>query len=211
MLLSIRRILEIPAGYRLFTMLIGGDVLRRRFIIEHLAPRQGWRVLDVGCGTGELLEHMPKGVSYVGFDPCARYLERARLRYGTRGQFLLGCVEEWSPQTMGSFDAIMAFGLLHHLPDFTVADFFRKARQSLRKPGVLVVLEPCLRSDLSPVARLFLKNDRGAYVRYRADYEALARLEFPNMYSVYDHKGLHLPYCALVISCRENPGHIAYT
>jgi SAM-dependent methyltransferase len=207
MLQTLSGFLKFPSVYRLFTWLIGGQVLRRRFIEVHLAPRPGWRVLDVGCGTGELLAYMPQGVTYVGFDPCSQYLEQARRTFGPRGDFYLGGVEDWSPQTLGNFDAVVAFGLLHHLPDAVLVDFFRKARQCLAaRRGVVAVLEPCLRPGLSPLAQLLLKNDRGAFVRDRQGYEALARRVFPVTRSLYSTEGVRIPYCCLMLWCRADRG-----
>lgn len=203
MLRTLSKFLEFPAVYRLFTRLIGGYVLRRRFIEEHVAPQPGWRLLDVGCGTGELLEYMPEGVTYVGFDPCPQYLERARRTYGPRGDFYLGSVEDWSPQTLGNFDAVVSFGLLHHLPDEVVMDFFRKARQCLaERRGVVAVLEPCFRPDLSPLVKRLLRSDRGAFVRDRQGYEALARRDFPVIRSFYYQEGVRIPYCCLLLQSR---------
>ena len=46
-------------------------------IARHVAP--GSRVLDVGCGTGELLEHLQeRGAQPSGVDPASRMVELAQ-------------------------------------------------------------------------------------------------------------------------------------
>jgi SAM-dependent methyltransferase len=51
------------------------------------------RMLDVGCGPGELLRCVP-GVTYVGFDSNPSYIERAKRIIGDRGTFFAERYEE---------------------------------------------------------------------------------------------------------------------
>lgn len=46
--------------------------------------RSGMRVLDAGCGIGELVECLPPGIYYTGIDYCKGFVETARQRYPGR-------------------------------------------------------------------------------------------------------------------------------
>jgi 2-polyprenyl-3-methyl-5-hydroxy-6-metoxy-1,4-benzoquinol methylase len=46
---------------------------------EYVKP--GMRVLDAGCGIGELTECLPGGIEYLGIDFCEGFVEVARKRY----------------------------------------------------------------------------------------------------------------------------------
>lgn len=47
-------------------------------IVGLLDPQPGDTLLDWGCGTGGLLNHLPAGVDYVGYDWASGMIERAR-------------------------------------------------------------------------------------------------------------------------------------
>jgi SAM-dependent methyltransferase len=46
-----------------------------------MAAVQGDTVLDVGCGYGSLIPHVPAGVKYVGMDPNPAFLKKASEDY----------------------------------------------------------------------------------------------------------------------------------
>ena len=55
----------------------------RRVVLELHPPSPGWRVLDVGCGTGTgLVPYVDAGCSAVGVDVSPAMLEQARQRLG---------------------------------------------------------------------------------------------------------------------------------
>ncbi len=49
---------------------------------KYLLP--GVRVLDAGCGIGELAECLPNGIEYLGVDLCPGFIEVAKGRYPKR-------------------------------------------------------------------------------------------------------------------------------
>src|SRR3954447_26098065 len=51
-------------------------------VLELLAPRQGERILDLGCGTGRLTAQIAaSGARVVGLDAAPEMIERARAAY----------------------------------------------------------------------------------------------------------------------------------
>src|SRR5918998_1952193 len=102
-----------------------GDVhgpVARRFVAEGLS-----RVLDVGCGEGELAHFLPDGVLRVGLDNTRTTLERAP------GRGVLGEADVL-PFPDGSFDGVAVLYVLYHLPDPRPA--LAKAYRAMR-PGDL--------------------------------------------------------------------------
>lgn len=74
---------------------------------------EGTSVLDVGCGLGQLISHLPKQVSYIGIDNSSSMLQVARKRYPDY-PFVLGDVHSLSQ--FGMRDTVIALNLLMHLP-----------------------------------------------------------------------------------------------
>jgi SAM-dependent methyltransferase len=80
----------------------GGQASRFAAILAATAPRADERLLDFGCGTGELTAHLPAVVEYIGFDAAAGMVERAQREHPGRR------FQTWEP--LGVFDITVAIG-----------------------------------------------------------------------------------------------------
>ena len=150
------------SGYQLGTG-IGEDEVARleaqgaaiapatRMIFAEAGIRPGMRVLDLGCGAGDVTFVVadvvgPDG-SVVGVDRSPDALARARLRAGQRGltqvQFVEGDIHDPAPG--GPFDAIVDRLTLWAVPD--PAAMLRRQATVLRAGGLVVPVEV----DLSPM------------------------------------------------------------
>ena len=198
--LGIRRLLSVPAIYSSLQNGIGARKARIRFVKEHVRPKPGEKVLDIGCGTGEILELLNEQ-DYVGFDLSESYIEAARARFGSQGQFLVGSVSH-PPPLAGAFDLAIAIGVLHHLDDSGAQTLVDLARNQLRPGGRLVTLDPVLVAGQNPIARALAMRDRGNYVRSPSEYGALAHARFESVETTEHHDYLRLPYSHLAMECR---------
>jgi SAM-dependent methyltransferase len=195
-----RALLSHPLVYSLFRRLVGRDSARERYAREHLRVQPGQHVLDVGCGTGDILEVLP-AVHYVGYDVSADYIERARRRFGERGEFHCQAVNDALPVAPASFDLVIAHGVLHHLDDAEAATLFRVARRALKPGGRLVTYDGGYTPDQSALARFVVSRDRGRHVRTREAYERLARAEFDDVKSFVRHDLIRIPYTHIIMEC----------
>ncbi|MGH8745881.1 MAG: class I SAM-dependent methyltransferase [Burkholderiales bacterium] len=195
-----RALLAKPGIYSLFRRLVGRDAARSVYAQQHLRLQPGQQVLDIGCGTGDILRFLPP-VRYVGYDLSARYIERARRRYGDRGEFHCRAVGDDLPVSDAGYDVVIAHGLLHHLDDEGARALFRVARRALRPGGRLVTFDGCFTHDQSLAARCFLSLDRGRHVRDRAAYERLAHAAFEQVGISVRHDLIRIPYTHLIMEC----------
>jgi 2-polyprenyl-3-methyl-5-hydroxy-6-metoxy-1,4-benzoquinol methylase len=96
------------------------------------------RVLNVGCGSGELSCLLASaGHQVVGLDPDPTYIQLARDRAGDRypgSEFLVSSIEDYSGP--GEFDAAVSTDVLEHIADDRTA-FERMA--ALVRPGGLIL------------------------------------------------------------------------
>jgi SAM-dependent methyltransferase len=196
---DLRSILALPAMYRLFGRVIGGGA-RPKFVRDHLRPRPGDRVLDLGCGPGDLLAHLP-ACDYVGVDLDPKYIAAAKARYGGHGTFRCEPAETVAELEPGSFDLVVASGLLHHLTDEQAVATLEVARRALRPGGRFVSLDGCFVPGQARFARWMLRRDRGQFVRDLPGYRKLAGAVFPVVVPAVRHDLLRIPYTLLVLEC----------
>lgn len=193
-------VLSLPAAYRAFQNLVGGNH-HQRHLAEHAKPVTGEKVLDIGCGPGDILAFL-RDVDYTGFDISPEYIAAAKKRFGQRGRFWCGDVGLAAlEQERGTFDLVLATGVLHHLDDERAAKLFELARLALRPGGRLVTFDGCYVTGQSGIVRWLLSRDRGKFVRRREEYLRLASVCFPTVEARVRHDLLRIPYTHLIMRC----------
>lgn len=111
-------------------------------LLKELRPLAPGRLLDVGCGTGELAGRLAgRGWQVVGLDLCERMLRQARFKSnGSTGSVCLTAGDsEHLPMAAGSFDVVTCANSFHHYPHqgAVVGEMFRV----LRPGGRLLLLD----------------------------------------------------------------------
>lgn len=200
---GLHRLLSASWIYQGLQDLLGARRFQRRFVEHWLCLRPGHRVLDIGCGPAAILEHVPAGVEYHGFDDSAVYLAAARRRFGDRGTFWQARVERATLGRLGAFDRVLAVGVLHHLDDAAASALLDLAAVALAPDGALVTYDPCFTPGQSPIARFLAARDRGQNVRSPDGYAALARDRFATVAPEVVTGHLRVPYTATVMICRR--------
>lgn len=195
-------ILEQPFVYKLFSTLVGAQNSQSIFVNQYVRPANGIRILDIGCGPGNILDHLPQ-VDYFGFDFNPSYIESATRRYGHRGQFFCQRVSEAQVflEQPESFDIVLAIGILHHLGDLEAIHLFEIAKRALKKGGRLVTFDGCHVDDQSRAAKYLLSRDRGQFVRDEKGYADLAKSRFDEVRVSIRHDLLHIPYTHIIMEC----------
>jgi ubiquinone/menaquinone biosynthesis C-methylase UbiE len=131
-------------GYDMLTRLLG---MRRNYntLIDQADLSDGLRVLEIGCGTGNVTVHAKRlhpRTELVGLDPDPKALLRAqRKALGLSAiRFERGYAQSL-PFGDGEFDRVLSSMMLHHLDDATKAATAAEAFRVLRPGGRLHVLD----------------------------------------------------------------------
>lgn len=111
-----------------------------RAVLARLDAQTGERILDVGCGTGLLLERLRRvapDVRLAGVDPVPEMLALARRRLPAPAVDLREAAAERLPFGDGSFDAVVSASVFHYIrqPEVALAEMGRVLR-----PGGRLVL-----------------------------------------------------------------------
>ena len=199
---GIRRVLNNPHIYELFGKIVGGKRVTRLFVDDYLRPREGMRVLDIGCGPGRLILELP-GVDYTGIDLSPRYIEAANKEFGHRGRYLVGRADEIPAEDLGTFDLVAAQGLLHHLDRHEIEGLLATARKILRPGGRFVSVEPTLTDDMPRRNRWLVSRDRGQCVLPPEGYRELCAASFGSVRIDVFHDLLRIPYSHACIECAD--------
>lgn len=149
---GINSVLSIPSVYTIVETAMGALAAHKTIIRQYVQPRWGDRILDIGCGPGDVVRFLRPGVEYVGFDESPAYIRTARRRFGRRAVFHCDRVRDKTLEEQGTFDFVLAFGVLHHLDDPEALDLFKLAFQALRPGGRLFTLDGCYMPGQGPLA-----------------------------------------------------------
>jgi SAM-dependent methyltransferase len=202
---GLHRLLDRAGVYGALQRLLLRSGSRERYVRDFVRPFPGCRILDIGCGPGDILEYLPQSIgAYAGFDMNPGYIEAARRRWGSRGSFRCERVEAATVGERGTHDIVLANGIVHHLDDAEAGQLFEVARLALRPGGRLITYDNVYIEGQHGFARWLIGRDRGKAVRTREAYEALARSRFPRVESAILHDTLRVPYTILIMICSSD-------
>jgi SAM-dependent methyltransferase len=133
-------------GYVEFVTSEGAHLSRRlgqAFEVAEVAP--GMRVLDIGCGRGEILRHCARlGAQAYGVDyaPAALRMAQGLTPAGEQAGGAAGIYQanaKWLPFSTASFDRVLMFDLVEHLHPWELDQALAEARRVLRPDGRLII------------------------------------------------------------------------
>ena len=168
-----KQVLKHPAIYQLYQELGGFFGARVRAIRQYLPLVPGMKVIDIGCGPGHIVRHLPAGIDYVGLDIDEPSIAYARARFGNKGRFDTRYFDAAAVDDLGPADVVMMNGVMHHIGDADLAATLACVKAALRPGGLLFTLDGCYAPGQSRIDKWLLDNDRGVHVRDAAGYRAL--------------------------------------
>ena len=134
------------------------------------------RVLDVGCGTGELLARLAAKhpeVALAGLDPVPEMLAVARGKLSDRPDLRVGYADDL-PWPTATFDVVVSCNMFHYIthPLKAIAEM----RRVTRPGGALVITDWCDDYLACRICNLYLRATNRAYYRTYRERECRALL-----------------------------------
>lgn len=143
-------------------------------LLERCLPLDGARILELGCGRAQLT----RAIATAGRDRSILALEVDEAQHALNlgiddlpnVRFALGGAES-IPAPDASFDVVLLFKSLHHVPADSMSQALREIRRVLKPGGHAWVSEPVFAGAFNEVVRVFHDEER---VR-RLAFEAVRR------------------------------------
>ena len=128
-------------GYEEFAVSEGRQLSRRlKQAFDAADVTDEMRVLDVGCGRGEILRHCLKlGATAYGVDYSSVAVRMAAQSVGDGGAGVGMADAKVLPFRSGSFDRVLMFDLVEHLHPWELGRALSEVRRVLRPGGRLIV------------------------------------------------------------------------
>jgi len=189
---GLRSILQHPWAYEAFQRTVGKNRLRTRLAKEYFQVKSGQRVLDIGCGPGDLVPFIPEA-EFIGYDISTDYIEDARSRFGDKATFHDGELGPVVAELAGTVDLVVMVGVLHHVDDDVARHLIKGAQDVLAPNGRFIAIEPHLYNGQHLVA----------LVRSEQAYEDLIGETFSKIEVTRDEKLLRVPYTLSIYDCQS--------
>lgn len=197
------RWLRVPFLYNLFQEAAGANAVRRALIRNHVRPKVGDKLIDIGCGTAQILQCLPE-VEYLGLDINPQYIASAKRTHGSKGTFVVGDAQSLRDDSrFKDADIVMAIAVLHHLDDQDAVQCIRFAYDALKMSGRFICLEPCWVPNQGALSRFVMANDRGRNIRTEQQYRELSTRAFRNVTARVDTNPARIPYVNVVLKCEK--------
>ncbi|NNE96654.1 MAG: class I SAM-dependent methyltransferase [Acidimicrobiales bacterium] len=117
------------------------NVVVRKIGLDMYPPREGMKVLDVGCGTGTSLGlYHNAGCEVSGIDLSPAMLDQARQKLGDRAD-LRQADATHIPFTDNSFDLVTTFLTLHEMPPATRTAAMAEMTRVVNPHGRLLLID----------------------------------------------------------------------
>ena len=199
---GLRTILSIPFVYSSFQILMGAKRIWESLAKDVMQAKPGMTILDIGCGPADILDYLPEGVEYYGFDISPEYIQTAQKKYGDKGHFICQLLQESDLKTLPKFDCVVLTGVFHHMDDIQAKKVAKLAHQALKDGGKLVSVDPCYTPEQNPIARFLISKDRGQNVRVGSAYKAVVNRTFKHISTQIVHRAW-IPYTHFYMVCTK--------
>lgn len=179
-------------AYTYLRVLIAGNQSGvKDFVREHLTKHGSKSVLDICCGTGDFVEALPKGTTYIGYDDNPNYITYANKKHGKKSIRFV-CEDVLTLKKLDKYDATLLISTMHHFSDKDMRKLLALVKYSTKN---MLIIADLLPHPPSRISRLFVLLDRGNFIRPPEDKLALLRNDYKVLKTEVIKCGWAYQYC----------------
>lgn len=157
------------------------------YICEQFA--HGKRVLDIGCGTGDMLAFLQeKGFDTVGIEPSSEMAAIAVSKHITICNSFNTLIESLRLSTLDKFDTITLINVLEHVP--SPVEVIKTIKAMLNPGGIICVRVPNDFSEMQLAAQKIIDNKAW----WIAVPDHINYFDFQSLKSLVEHLGFEVFY-----------------
>ena len=190
-----------PLVYKFIQNVMSGTHFRNEIIKKNII-KSNVKILDIGCGPAEILEHIPD-CKYYGYDIDLRSIKYAKKKYYQKNyHFYCKKFNEGELKKLPKFDYIIFFGILHHLNNKEAHKILDLCKKKMKKNSKLLTEDPIFVEKQNFIARFLIEKDRGINVRRKKEYINLLKKHFKKIKNKVTHQSF-IPYTWFTTVCSK--------
>ena len=143
------------------------------FVLEAVKGIEFNKILDLGCGTGVILEHIKQAYNSVelyGLDISENMIVQAKQRLGSNALLSIGDAENL-PYENNSFDLVCCVESFHHYPN--PAKALLEIKRVLKDNGTFLLCDTWTKSPARQVMNLFIRFSSDGDVHIYSKHEII--------------------------------------
>jgi 2-polyprenyl-3-methyl-5-hydroxy-6-metoxy-1,4-benzoquinol methylase len=152
---------------------------RNRLITEELKKNKFYKILDIGCGTANILNVLGNNNKYYGFDTNKKCIIYAKNKYKNQNFFCM-IFDKKNSKIVPKVDVIILNAVLHHLNSKETILLLELLKNKIKNDGKIIIIEPfyskttfSFRNTLDKIRDKIAEYDRGNFVRSINEYRKL--------------------------------------
>ena len=190
-----------PLIYKIIQGVMSGTSFRNSIIKKNIT-KNNLKILDIGCGPAQILEHIPQ-CDYYGYDIDRRSIQYAKKKYYQKNyHFYCKKFNKTELKKLPKFDFIIFFGILHHLSNKEVHEMLKLCKKIMKKNSKLLTEDPIFLKNQNVIAKFLIKKDRGLNVRKKQQYINLLKKHFKKIKNKVTHQ-YFIPYTWFTTICSK--------
>lgn len=196
-----KRLLNYAIFYNFYQNLIGCNRFLKNYTKDYLKLKDGDKVLDLGCGTANMVKYFPSGVKidYTGIDFQKNYIDYCSKKYKNYTFICKNLLDEINLDK--KFNIIYSEAVLAAISDEQIYKMFVTIQKHSDKNTRIILSDMNYKEDASFLMRFLQSNERNKNVRRKDDYIKLLT-DYFNIDKVYELDNVYrIPYSKVVFEC----------